>query len=125
MQSVLQTLSLITPWIIAILPFATFGISYGFQRVTHSVETNATIAGSTILVASVITLLLQGKLTGNPATDTAYVLSTAIALQSETFVPLQQYLRQYFPAPSPPAQPPPTEPKPIALPQNRPPASGQ
>lgn len=114
MPAVIQAIG---PFIIALLPFLAFAISYAIQRLENSPKQNTAIAGTSIIIACIITALLQGKLTGNWTTDMAYVLAMATALQSEVFIPLQQWMRGNFPTPGeapnlPPIQPlPPNTPK--------------
>lgn len=122
------------PYLIALLPFVAFGVSYYFQRPTPSTNTteqnstirtrNATISGASILVVAIISLLAQGKLTGSPISDMLSVLTLATALQVETFRPLQGFLRGDPTIPSPPLQPQPSQtlsvdPRPITLPDRK------
>ena len=99
-MNILQVILSTLPYIVAILPFLAFLVSYVLQRPTYTPQQNGMISAATILVASILSALLSGKLTGNALTDTAYVLTMATTLQAETFRPLQGYLRGDPPAQS-------------------------
>ena len=106
----MQVITQYVPYLIALLPFAAFGVSYWLQQPTLDTNTpaqntaiktrNATISGTSIILVAIVSLLSQGKLTGNPITDMLSVMTLATALQMETFRPLQGFLRG-----DPPAQP--------------------
>jgi hypothetical protein len=100
-----------------LLPFVASIVSYIIQQYHWKDATNATTAGVTIIAAAIVTVILQGKLTGNVYSDALLVVATAAALQSEALAPLQQYLKS-IPSSSPAQSeeftvPPPT---PIILP---------
>jgi hypothetical protein len=105
MQIIIQAL----PYLITLLPFVAFGVSYWLQQPTPVTNTpeqntaiktrNATISGASILIVAIVSLLAQGKLTGNPISDMLAVLTLATALQMETFRPLQGFLRGDPPLP--------------------------
>ncbi len=82
-----------------ILPLLAYLISYGLQQMHWSPTVNGVIAGFSILLAAAVSAVVQGKLTGNVASDMAYVLAASTALQAEAFAPLSKYLRGNFPVP--------------------------
>ncbi len=79
------------------LPFAAALISYGIQQARWPARTNTLIAGGSIILATVASLFVQGKLTGDIYSDALLVMTASTALQAEALQPLQQYLRQSFP----------------------------
>lgn len=88
------------------LPFAAALISYGLQQAHWPQKTNTLIAGGSIILATAVSLLVQGKLTGDIYSDALLVMTASTALQAEALQPLQQYLRQSFPTSAqPPSQP--------------------
>ena len=99
----MNSFALILPYCIALLPFLAFGGSYLLQRPTLQTNTtqqnariiqrNAAISGGSILLVAILSLLAQGKLTGNPIVDMFSVLTLATTLQIETFRPFQGFLR--------------------------------
>ena len=91
------------------LPCIAALISYGIQQAHWSARVNTTIAGVSVLLAALASAFLQGQLTGNVYADALLVLSTAIALQSKAFAPLQQYLLANFTVKSQPVQPEPVQ----------------
>jgi hypothetical protein len=95
------------------LPFVAALISYGLQQAHWPQKTNTLIAGGSIILATIATLLVQGKLTGDIYSDALLVMTASTALQAEALQPLQQYLRQSFPVqPQPQLQ--------TSMPQNEP-----
>lgn len=79
-----------------LLPFVAALASYAIQQCHYKTATNTRIAITTILFVTIGSLFLQGKLTGNIASDTLLVLGTATALQSKELAPLQEYLKANF-----------------------------
>lgn len=79
------------------LPFVAALISYGLQQARWPARTNTLIAGGSIILATIASLLVQGKLTGDLYSDALLVMAASTALQAEALQPLQQFLRQSFP----------------------------
>lgn len=93
------------------LPFLAFLVSYAIQRNAWPSRVNMLVASGTIILASVATVFIDQKLTGNLYGDMMAVLATATALQMETFRDLQKFLRNNFPVNSvPEAEPTPPSP---------------
>lgn len=103
-MSIQQIVTLALPLIAAI-------ISYSLQQAKWSDKANTIVAGLSVIAAAVLSLFVDGKLTGNVYADAALVVTAAVALQSGSFLPLQRYLIANFPANSKPSQP---DPAPVA-----------
>jgi hypothetical protein len=99
-MNILSVIMAFLPYVVALLPFVAFAVSYAFQKPSYTPQKNSLIASTTILVAAILAALLSGKLTGNAVVDTGLVLTLATAFQSETFRPIQGYLRGDTPAPT-------------------------
>lgn len=97
------------------LPLVAAIISYALQQAKWSNKANTTVAGLSVIAAAVVSLFVDGKLTGNVYADAALVLTAAVALQSSSFFPLQRYLVANFPANSKPSQPDPVVPTPVQI----------
>jgi hypothetical protein len=78
------------------LPLLSAVLSYMFQQLHYSNKTNTIIAGSFVLLSSACSAIIQGQITGNVYADVLIIASTSVALQAESFTPLQQYLRGNF-----------------------------
>ncbi|SRR6266702_410163 len=76
-----------------ILPPIAFVVSYLLQRDTWPKQINMLLAAGTIILVVVLDLLIQGQLTGNPVSDLPIIVTATFALQAETFIPLQHFLR--------------------------------
>lgn len=89
-----------------ILPLVAFIISYVIQQEHWKPETNGLIALITIVVATGISLWLQG---GN-IDDATIVAALATAAQSEALAPLMPYVRGFPVKSAPPVSPPTSQP---------------
>lgn len=85
-----------------LLPLIAAGASYIIQRGHYTPTVNTVIAGCSVLLAALASLFLQGQLTGHVQSDAVLVFTTAVALQAESFAPLQKYLRVNFNLPGSP-----------------------
>lgn len=87
-----------------VLPIVAMLVSQAIQQNHWPKFVNLMIATVTILAASLATLFVQDKLTGNVYGDILLVAGFATALQSDGIAPLQNYLRQnllnFTPAPA-------------------------
>lgn len=75
------------------LPFIALIVSYIIQQNHFSKIINTTIAGITVLLSAVASLLIQHKFTGNVLADFLLVASVAAALQIGALAPLTQWLK--------------------------------
>jgi hypothetical protein len=75
-----------------LLPAVVAFISLVLQKAHWSARVNTTIAGSSVLIASAVTLLFQHKLTGNVFMDFLAIATAAAVAQSKSFAPLQQWI---------------------------------
>ncbi len=91
-----------------LLPLIAALASYIIQRGHYSSTVNTVIAGCSVLLAALASLFLQGQLTGHVQSDAVLVFTTAMALQAESFAPLQKYLRVNFNLPGVGTPPTPT-----------------
>ena len=105
-MTIQQVVTLALPLIAAI-------ISYGLQQAKWSNKANTIVAGLSVIAAALVSLFVDGKLTGNVYADAALVVTAAVALQSGSFLPLQRYLIANFPVAS--KQPDPVVPTPVQI----------
>jgi hypothetical protein len=82
------------------LPFVAALVSYALQQAHFDTRINTAIAGVSILLAAFVSLLLQGKLSGNVSIDTMAVIAVAVSLQAGPLLPLQRFLVNNFPVAS-------------------------
>lgn len=100
------------------LPIIALLVSQAIQQNHWSKLVNLIVALVTIVGASLLTLVIQGKITGDIYGDILLVGAASAALQSDGLAPLQQYLRDNLLDFSPaPANPNPVR-VPVALPTN-------
>lgn len=91
------------------LPIIAMLVSQAIRQNHWPEYVNLLIAATTIVAASLATLFVQGKLTGNVYGDILLVAGFATALQSDGIAPLQQYLRDHLLN----LTPPPANPQPV------------
>lgn len=90
------------------LPLIASLVSYALQQCHFSDKVNTIIASLTIIVAAFIRLLLDGQINEDAIHDITIVMAATTALQAETFIPLQRYLRGSFLSPDKNNNPPTT-----------------
>ena len=85
-----------------LLPFLASGISFAIQQNHFPKWLNGLIALVSIVLPAILTVLAQGKLTGDVYGDITLVIAATSALQVKSLAPIAVYLRgNWFAVPAP------------------------
>lgn len=76
-----------------LLPFLASGISFAIQQNHFPKWLNGLIALVSIVLAALVTVFAQGKLTGDIYGDMTLVIAATSALQAEALAPIAVYVR--------------------------------